>query len=202
MKTVIFLGAVLGATAVSAETPRQADAHEHGVGALNIAIDGNSILMDFEAPGADIVGFEYTASTDEDKAAIEAGLMRFKSPLTLFELPAAAQCDVVDASAELVGEEHHDDHDEHGDDHDHGDHKDHDHDDHDDHGDHKDHGDAEHTEFHAEYTLECGDTSAVDQIEFGYFDVFENARQLDVQVVTGSGAQAYSVERSDAVLEF
>ena len=28
--------------------------------------------MDFEAPAEDILGFEYVAKTDEDKAAIEA----------------------------------------------------------------------------------------------------------------------------------
>ena len=47
------------AVPVLAEETRQLDAHEHGVGALNIAFDQGRVAIEFHAPGADIVGFEY-----------------------------------------------------------------------------------------------------------------------------------------------
>ena len=35
----------------------QMDAHVHGHGILNIAVEGQVVEMELEAPGADIVGF-------------------------------------------------------------------------------------------------------------------------------------------------
>ncbi len=60
---------------------------------------------------------------------------------------------------------------------------------------------AGHTEFHAEYRLNCDKPAAISQITFAYFDTFANARELDVQIVTEVGAQAFEVERSDPELD-
>ena len=48
-------------SAVAEEKHRQLGAHEHGHGNFNIAIEGKSVSMELEAPGADIVGFEHKA---------------------------------------------------------------------------------------------------------------------------------------------
>ena len=55
---------------ISAEETRQVDKHEHGVGELNIAVEGSTIEFEFMIPGADIVGFEYVAKSDDDIAKI------------------------------------------------------------------------------------------------------------------------------------
>ena len=90
-------------------------AHEHGAGALNIAVEGATVLMEFEAPGADIVGFEYEAKTKEDRAKIDAAVATLAEPLKLFVTPDAAGCVVTAASVELIGDDHDGDHDgEHG----------------------------------------------------------------------------------------
>ena len=64
----IYFSLLLSAlvTVALAEETRQVDKHEHGVGELNIAIDKNIIDFEFMLPGADIVGFEYEAKSDED----------------------------------------------------------------------------------------------------------------------------------------
>jgi len=62
MKKSLPLVIALAATQAQAEL----DAHEHGVGVLNIAADGNTVEMELIAPGADIVGFEYEASSEEE----------------------------------------------------------------------------------------------------------------------------------------
>ena len=195
--TSLFL---LVASPALAQDARHADAHEHGVGELNMAIDGNTVAMELMAPGADIVGFEYEAESAEDRAAIDAAVATLARPLDLFILPAAAECSVVQASAGLEGEDDHDDHD-HDHDHDdekHDEHADEKHDDHDD-----DHAEAEesHTEFHAEYMLTCGNPNALSNIQFAYFDAFENALELEVQIVTASGAKAFEVKRADPTLD-
>ena len=99
--------------AAFAEEGRQLDAHEHGVGELNIAIDGNTVAMELHAPGADIVGFEYEAESAEDRAAIDAAVAMLAKPQELFVLPAAAECTVTQASAKLESEAEHEDHDDH-----------------------------------------------------------------------------------------
>ncbi|CAN0602596.1 unnamed protein product [Ectocarpus sp. 12 AP-2014] len=199
MKMLPFLAiSTLCATPVLSES-RQLDAHEHGVGQLNIAFDGKQIAMEMHAPGADIVGFEYAAKSAEDRAAVDAAVATLARPLDLFVLPEAAACSVVQASAELESEEAHEDHEGH-DDHAHDDHKDDDHAvenaGHDDHSD-----EAGHTEFHAEYLLTCGDPAAVTEITFAYFDSFPNALEVEVQMISDNGAKAFEVERDAPTLD-
>ena len=170
---------------VFAEDSRQLDAHEHGVGQLNIAFDGQQIAMELHAPGADIVGFEYAAESFEDRAAVDAAVVTLAGPLDLFVLPAAARCSVIQAAAELESEEEHDDHDDHADEHAHDDHAD----------------EASHTEFHAEYLLTCADPSAIDEITFAYFDVFPNALEVEVQLISDTGATSFEVERDAPTLD-
>lgn len=246
--TLALLAATALVSPAFAESTRQLDAHEHGVGQLNIAIDGTTVAMELTAPGADIVGFEYAPTSAEDRAAVEAAIATLAKPLDLFVMPAAAECTVTEASAELeleIEDAHEHDahgHDDHGHeevadthDHDHGHEKEevadaHDHDhghekeevadahDHDhDHGHEKevvadahdhDHGEeahaadeATHSEFHAAYQMTCANPTGVSGITFAYFDTFENALELEVQVVTAAGAQAFEVERDDPTLD-
>ena len=119
LSSIMFLSVSATVLAGEKKETRQLDAHEHGVGTLNIAIEGTAVAMAFEAPGADIVGFEYAAKSDADLATIEAAVATLAAPLDLFVMPDAAQCSVVEATAELESEDEHDDHDEeHHDDHD------------------------------------------------------------------------------------
>jgi hypothetical protein len=201
MKHAVSLIAFATACPALAEDSRQLDAHEHGAGTLNIAIDGATVAMTFEAPGADIVGFEYAAKSDTDLAAIDAAVATLGAPLDLFVMPDAAGCSVVDARAELESEDGHDDHGDDG--HDSGSHSDHAEESHGDHGDedHADHADESgHTEFHAKYTLSCDTPDALTEITFAYFEVFPNAQEVEVQIITAAGAQAFEAERDAPVL--
>ena len=207
MRRIFVLGAAgtmaLG-TAHASET-RELDAHEHGSGTLNIAIEGTTVAMEFEAPGADIVGFEYAATSETDRATIDQAISDLARPLELFSISTAAGCTVTAANVALIeeDEEHgdHDDHDHDAAEHDEHGHDEHGHDDHDHAEAHDDEHEAEHTEFHAEYTLDCADPSGITQIDFAYFERFPNALELEVQVVSDAGAQSFEVERDEAVLD-
>ena len=183
--TVLF--STLSATAVLSEETRQLDAHEHGVGELNIAIEGKSVAMELKAPGADIVGFEYEAASAEDRASIDQALAQLSAPLELFTLPAAAECVATETNAALEQEEIAE--------------KDHDHDHGHDHGEKSEaKAEASHTEFHANYMLTCSKPDAITTINFPYFDLFPNAQELDVQLITDQGASAFEVERANPKL--
>lgn len=188
MKQTFSLIALIAAFPAFAEDARELDAHEHGVGTLNIAIDGTTVAMGIEAPGADIVGFEYAAESDADLAAIDAAVATLGAPLDLFVMSDAASCSLVEAEAALEGEDGHDDHA----DEEHDDHSDEDHDEHED--------EAGHTEFHAEYTLTCDNPDALTEITFAYFEAFPNAQEVEVQMISSTGAQAFEVTRDAPVL--
>jgi len=204
MKQALSIIALAAALPALAESTRQLDAHEHGIGALNIAIEGSTVVMEFHAPGADIVGFEYAAKSDADLAAINAAVATLGAPLELFVIPDAAVCTVTEAQAELESENDHDEHsDEPHDDHADEGHDDHAEDGHDDNGDegHEEHAeDAGHTEYHAEYALTCENPDALTEITFTYFETFPNAKEVEVQLITAAGAQAFEVERDASVL--
>ncbi|MEM9577425.1 MAG: DUF2796 domain-containing protein [Pseudomonadota bacterium] len=199
-----FLSSALilaAASAASAQETRQLSAHEHGVGQLDIAFEQGQIAMALRAPGADIVGFEHAAVSAQDRAKVDAAVATLARPLDLFVVPEAAGCTVVEASASLESEDHHeaqavDAHTE--DEHDHNEHREHAHDDHD-HGGHAEA--AGHTEFHATYLLKCSDAEAASVISFAYFDVFPNALELEIQVVTEKGATAFEVARDAPQLD-
>ena len=177
---------------------RELGAHQHGHGTLNIAFEGGAVVMELEAPGADIVGFEHPAENAEDRALIDAAIAQLAKPLELFVIPADAGCTVTAANVALKGEDegHHDD--EHKDEH-HGDAHAHDDDHKDEHGHKDDHADEaggdSHTEFHAEYALACADPKAIEAIDFVYFDLFPNAAELDIQMISDKGAKGFEVER-------
>ena len=206
MKTLISIISFIIASPVFSEDARQLNAHEHGIGALNIAIEAPLVVMEFHAPGADIVGFEYAAKSDADLAAISAALKTLEAPLDLFVLPKAARCAVQAVQVELESdadhganeedhqghdartEEGHQDHDDHDDEHDHK------HEDHDDHDEEKHVASSGHTEFHAEYSLICSNIEALTQIDLAYFEVFPNSKQVALQLISQSGARAFDIK--------
>ncbi|GMG82148.1 DUF2796 domain-containing protein [Paralimibaculum aggregatum] len=110
LSAALLLGLALAAPASAQET-RGLGAHQHGEGKLDIAFDGTAIAMELEAPGADIVGFEHAAGSDADRAALDEAKARLADPLSLFVLPEAAGCQLVEAQvAHFVDGGDHDDH--------------------------------------------------------------------------------------------
>lgn len=190
-------------TAFAAER-RELGAHQHGHGELNIAIDGNKIALEFEAPGADIAGFEHEAKSEKDKATIKQAIATLEKPLALFKAPDAAQCKVSEAKVELEMEEHHhdghDEHDEHGKSDDH----DHDHekkaDDHD-HEKHEGEAGAKHSAFHAEYVLECGAPAEFKSLTLDYFAAFKGAEGLTIEVIAPKGQSKFEATRDKPVVD-
>src|SRR3990172_13326550 len=82
LTTLTVFAAALAATPARAEeAKRELGAHEHGHGTLNIAIENARVSMELEAPGMDIVGFEYAASTDDQKAAVAKAKAELAKPL-------------------------------------------------------------------------------------------------------------------------
>ncbi|HDX8593486.1 TPA: DUF2796 domain-containing protein, partial [Aeromonas dhakensis] len=67
-------------------------AHEHGHGHLNLVLDGNQLMIELQAPAADLVGFEHAAKSDEEKAQYAKAVAQLKQPDALLRFDPAAGC--------------------------------------------------------------------------------------------------------------
>jgi hypothetical protein len=169
-----------------AEETRQVDKHEHGVGELNIAIQSNTMVLEFIIPGADVVGFEHEAKSEQDKAIVSAALTKFDDYNNIFIIPTNSKCILISSKININQEDEHDEHD--------------DHDGHDDHDDHDEHQEEAHNEFYAKYTFECGDIKSLDLLEFPYFETFLNSGELEVQFVSEIGSTSFEVEADSPII--
>ncbi|MEZ8420096.1 DUF2796 domain-containing protein [Vibrio splendidus] len=145
----VVIGMTVSTNVLANEEFRSHEAHVHGKVEVNIAQDGQELLVEVTAPGADVVGFEHAPETAEQKKVFEQAIAQLNKPEELFGFNNAS-CTLKFKSVTNTLEDDHDDHEGHeGHDHaegEHDDHEGHDHADHaeHDHDDHKDHDHAEH----------------------------------------------------------
>jgi hypothetical protein len=195
MKTLTAAFALgVSATALMAQETRELDAHVHGVSEVKIAAEGAEVEILLEAPGMDIVGFEHAASSDADKAAVDAALALLRDPASVVALDDAAGCTMEEAEAALMSDEDHDHDEAHG----HEDADEHAHED-----DHDDHAEANHSAFEAHYHFECDAPEALTTISFPFFASFPNAEEIEAEYVTdaGAGAAEITADAPQLVLE-
>ncbi|MDN2669163.1 DUF2796 domain-containing protein [Vibrio sp. 14N.309.X.WAT.E.F5] len=139
----VVIGMTVSANVLANEEFRSHEAHVHGKVEVNIAQDGQELLVEVTAPGADVVGFEHAPETAEQKKVFEQAIAQLNKPEELFGFNNAG-CTLKFKSVTNTLEGDHDDHEGHDHtEHDHDDHKGHDHAEHD-HDDHKGHDHAEH----------------------------------------------------------
>lgn len=156
---------------------RKADAHVHGNGTFDIAVEGNRVSIELEAPGMDIVGFEHAAKSAAQQAAVTAAKKKLEQPLDLFKLPDAAKCKVTDAKVNLEEEQpaKADAKSKHS------------------HSGHK--ADESHSAFRATYVLDCEAPAQITSIAFDYFKAFKGADALTINLVSSKGQKSLSVSR-------
>ena len=85
-----FLAAI-GLPAV-ARAQRAHGAHEHGVAALTVAIDGQALLVELISPLDNLVGFERAPKNAAERAALAEAGRRLRDAGAMFALPPAAGC--------------------------------------------------------------------------------------------------------------
>lgn len=187
-----------GAASAHDEGHRQMGAHVHGVGTVDIAVEGQRVSLAVALPGMDSLGFEHAAATDAEKAQVADVTKRLGDVASVATFPAAAQCIVTDADVEVEGLE-----DEHG--HEHGHDKDHaaTHAEHVKDGTAAEHGhDEAHSEVHAEYALTCASPSALSGVTIVLFDTFPTLETLTVQAIGPAGSKGATLTRDARTLAF
>lgn len=73
-------------------------AHEHGVARLDIAVEATRIVVQFESPLDNLVGFERAPRTDSERQRADEAVVRLKDGERLFQFDPAAGCKLTRAS--------------------------------------------------------------------------------------------------------
>ncbi|MEZ9981812.1 DUF2796 domain-containing protein [Vibrio cyclitrophicus] len=196
----VVIGMAVSTNVLANEEFRSHEAHVHGKVEVNIAQDGQELLVEVTAPGADVVGFEHAPKTAEQKALFEQAIAQLNKPEELFGFNNTS-CTLKFKSVTNTLEGDHDDHEGHDhaehdhDDHEGHDHAEHDHDDHEghdhaehDHDDHEghDHSEGGHGEFTAEYHYQCSDIANLNTVNTQWFSKFSNTKSMTVNLLTDS----------------
>lgn len=177
-----FLFFLKVAGVVAAET-RHHDAHVHGVGLLNVALDGNNLIIELDSPAANIVGFEHAPENDQQSHEVQGAIKLLKDGRKLFVLTPEAQCTLHEAHVHSdIGGGLHDEHEAHGS------HEAHTHNDAHSTGNHGD--ESAHSEFKVAYHFECGRPDSLKAIDVMLFSHFPGFEELEVQMLTPKGQTA------------
>lgn len=169
---IAILTATLLANPVMAETHSH-DAHVHGEATLNLVIDGNELLLELDSPAANLLGFEHAPQNQAQKQQLKKTQSLLSEVDSLVEL-SNLNCQLVSAEIDMPFADHKSDH-----------HDSHDH--HDDH--HKKHHDteaAEHSEIHAQYSLNCPPGKPIEQLTLSLFQHFSGLEKLQVMWINGN----------------
>ena len=180
LRPLLIAAALTFSTCAATAAERQLGAHQHGHGTLNMVLEGNTLSVELEAPGADIAGFEHEAKSAEDKAAVSKATATLKQPDAVFRLPQAAQCTLKEVKAGLEDEDHDEPKEKSGDSHEH---------------------EAGHSAFHAEYVLDCKAPSELKSVTFSYFATFKMAQGLTIGVITPKGQSTFEATRDKPMIE-
>ena len=205
---------LVGASALGCATVWAAGgAHEHGAAELFLSAEGKDVQISVNLPAQTIVGFETTAISAEQKAAVDSAQASLMSPSTLFTLGGNA-CTLVTADVDVSSvmgmssahsraegyADHHDeeDHTGHDKEESHADHHEeqedvsamHDHAPHDDEDSDLDAPATNHSDISADYTFKCDSDDALTQMAFGQDKLPYGLERIDVFWVADWGQGA------------
>ncbi|WP_295883905.1 DUF2796 domain-containing protein [uncultured Thiohalocapsa sp.] len=149
---------------------RQHDAHVHGVAALNVAVDADTLLVELDTPAANIVGFEHPPRDEDERAAIAAARETMADGAALFVPNAGAECVQMahQVSLDLGSPEDHA------------------------------HTDGEiHADAHGEWAFTCAKPAALRELDVRLFEVFPGKEKLRVQLITPGGQRGAELTPDD-----
>lgn len=155
----------LGMLAVPSMALAQGKAHQHGVLALDIAVEARKLTLQMQSPLDNFVGFERAPRNDAERQRVEAALAKLRAVQALFVIDPAAQCRLSNvtigsavlglgaaqpASASASAKD-------------------------------------QHADIDASVEFECQDAARAAFIDIGLFDAFAATKRIEVQVATPKG---------------
>ena len=178
---------ILYTVSTPAQTP-----HEHGAANLNIAVEGDEVLLELISPAVNIVGFEHKPSTAEQQQALDQAVALLRDPSQLFMLTPEADCKttLVELESSLLHEEEHAEEEHAEEEHAEEEHAE------------EEHSEEEHSEFHASYQLNCAQAEQLNAIDLVLFARFPGLEEIDVQFIGPSAQFGAEFTPAQTLLEF
>ncbi len=136
-------------------------AHQHGIGHLDLVLEGNELVIELHVPAEDLLGFEHAPRTPEQQAQMTAAQETLKQPQQLFALPAAAKCSLtsVELNSSLFAET----------------------------AEAVAPAALEHADIQAQYLFSCAAVKHLQQLDVTLFAQFPGSQRLLLQAITPSG---------------
>ena len=186
---VIFLAGVFKTLAQGS-----LEAHVHGKASLNFVLDDQSLLIEFESPAYNLVGFEHEPKDQIQQKEVQDSLSLLSGPRKVFRFSDQAGCLVesVSVTTTMAGvgkntvgyeEEHHEE-------------------------EHHDHSDGDstnkesHSEFKANYLMTCSEPEKLRAVEFKLFKEFLGLNSVQVQWINGEGQGYIELNAESSKLEW
>lgn len=68
------------------------EAHVHGLGKLDMAIDGAQVMLHLDTPLMNLLGFEHAAKSPKDRSAVQNMALKLRDSGRIFVTTPAAEC--------------------------------------------------------------------------------------------------------------
>jgi hypothetical protein len=189
-------------TLAHGEEFEQHGAHEHGAAKLNLAQEGNNLIIELETPAANVVGFEHPPRTEAQQMAVNKAQTQLQQGERIFLLPAGAKCQLTAATVQgeiftsplhdnnmLDGKEtlaesteYHEDEDPNQEQ-----------------GHHHEEG---HSDIDASYQFRCNNIPALTHVDVLLFERFSGFREIQSQVISANGQQAQHLTKDSYRIMF
>ncbi|MCE2914952.1 MAG: DUF2796 domain-containing protein [Rubrivivax sp.] len=146
-------------------------AHEHGAMKLDVAVDGNTLVIALETPLDNLLGFERAPRNDAERKAAADVLARLRGPdmaAPLWSADAAAQCSLSLAEVKapvlepVAGSPA---------------------------------PKGGHADLDARYEYRCAQPAALRQLDVALFDAYRRIKRIDVQVAGPQGQAKLTLRR-------
>jgi hypothetical protein len=171
---IIFTGVM---PATQAHSP---GAHVHGLSTLTIAIEAGAVEIELTSPAIDLVGFEHTARTEQERERVKAAASRLAQPETLFSLSEAG-CQHLETTIDLADIIHDDKLIE---------------------GQAHSHHDHSHTDIVANYKYHCQDPTLLSSMTVALFAVFPGIEKIDVVWIKATQQGAATLSANHRTIKF
>lgn len=167
---------------------REHGGHTHGLAQLNIALEGNTLVIELESPAVNIVGFEHKPRSSKEHEVLESAMASLHQPDLLFVMDSAANCQAghieIDSGFEDGGV--HEAHHGHGQEH---------------HTEDNHREDEEHSDIDAHYELSCANTDKLKMIDVRLFERFPAMHNIALQFIGERGQTSVQLDKDTPIFK-
>lgn len=157
----------LAAAAAAAGAQANPAAHVHGQVLANVAVQGNKLSVQIEAPLDSLLGFEHRPRTTAQRQAAQAVAQQLKTPHAWLKPDAAARCTLASSDVDTQALE----------------------------PAQPGAKEAAHADVDASYEFTCAAPEQLKGLDITLMDGFKRIQRIDVQVAGGKGQSKQSLRR-------